>query len=300
MTTLHKMILPAVLAIVVALLFGAQLAAAQEIFDTPNKDGRPAPFRILQPQQIKADVKAQVDANKDKRDDFRTRQIDVRTDLRADHIELQTAVKTDADAHRAELKVELDAATTPEERQAILQEARAERDAMRNAALAKRAEFRQRAEVARDTLKEHRAEFHSEIKTDAGKRAVTHLESILKRISNALDSFVSILERVHNKLAELEATGVDTTTAAAAAVTAETSIDAASTILADARVAFSLMIESDTPREHLEDVRVAARAAAEATKEAHRTLKEAVSELKELIRTINAEAEVDASAEVTL
>lgn len=296
-----------------ALLLGAGVAtvSAQESFERPggpNPGGeRPPLLRLNNTIDARAEVRADLkerredaaemrEEMKEKRDEFRTRELDTRAELRTDHMELQAEIRSERDAHRAEVKAQLDAAETEEERQAILEEARAERDAMREAALEKRAEFRARAATVRDELRENRVEFHAEVRTEAGTRIKGNLENILDRIGGALDKFVGLLERINNKIAELEANGVDTAAATAASAQAEVSIDTAADALARARAAFEVMLESETPRDHLEDVKTATRAAGEATKEAHRTLRGALDELKSLIRSINVGA--DASVEV--
>ena len=305
MTKTYSIPLAVVLGVALTLLVGVQAAFAQE--NAPRGE-RPTPLRILQERaaDVRADLRADAEARgeardefredlKEKRDEFRDRQIDLRADVRTDVATTRVELRAQADVERAEIKARLDAATTEEEREAILEEARAQREAMRTAALETRDEFRARISDVRDQVRENRAEFRAEVKTEVGVRAKVHLENILKRVGNAIEKFTDILARVHNKIAELEANGIDATTAVQAAATAEVSIGSAADALAKARTAFSLMLESDTPRDHIEGVKAATRAATEEVKQAHADLKAAVSELKALIRSIN--VEVDASVE---
>lgn len=289
------------------LLSSVQFASAQEVFDVP-KNVRPASFEILKYQPLKmkdgveADKEARINAQnglKEERDALRTRQLDIKSDLRVEHVDMQRGIQADADAHRAEIKAQLDAATTPEERQNILDTARAERDALHKAALEKRKAFRDRAEATRAELKENRAEFKVAIKSEVGANIKVHLERILERIASTLDSFVSILDRINNKIAELDAEGVDTSTVTSAAENAEIAINTATTALHDARVEFEAALSAENPRDHLEDVKTAVRTASQNVKEAHRELKDAVMKLKELIRSVtNITTEVEASAEI--
>jgi len=323
MTQTYKVTSAAILALALTLGIGVQAAFAQERFDGPDGDrprdenARPAPFRALQQRalDVRADFKAGInlsssdsdddqdedsdnDPNNEERKAFRARQLDIKAELRTDKAQVRTDIQNDAQEHRAELKAQLDAAQTPEERKAILDEARHERDEMRREALEKREAFRARAEETRDELKENRAEFRLTVTTDAAKRAQGYFENILKRVANALDSFVGILERINNKITELAANGVDVTLAADAAARAEVAIDNAAIALTDARATFALALESDTPREHLEDVKAAVRTATQAVKDAHTALKDAITQLKELIRSTRVDASVEADTTV--
>lgn len=310
MTTTIKLTAVSTLVSALVMGLGVHMAFAQEEFEAPRGD-RPAPLRALikAPAEIRAGVQADIQASQDaraelranleeKKDAFRNRQIDVRADVRTQGVDVRADLRADANAHQAEIKAQLDAAETEEERKAILDTARAQREEMRAAALQKRDEFRVRADSVRAELKENRAEFRAEVKTEFGTSIKVHLENILKRASNAIDTFVGILERVNNKIAELEANGADTTAAAQASVEAEASIDAAALSLAQARAAFTVALESETPREHFEEVKTAVRATTQAVKEAHRMLKLAIVELKELIRSINVDISVDAEASI--
>ncbi len=282
-------------------LVGAQTVAAQEAFDAPSdEDGRPASFKILK-QKVR-DAKKEVRGNfrerregkeefrgelREKRESFRERDVEVRREFRDEAKESRDTFKADAKASRVELKAELDAAETPEERQEILAEAKERREEMRKEALTKREEFRARAKDLRDDLKEQRRDFRVEIKTDAGKRIKGNLENVLNRVGNALETFTDILARVNNKIAELEANGADTTAVAQASLIAEDAIQDASATLEEARTLFERALTSDTPREFLEEMKSATRDAAEAVKDAHKVLKNTLSELKKLIRTNN-------------
>ncbi|MBL4644285.1 MAG: hypothetical protein JKX80_00275 [Candidatus Pacebacteria bacterium] len=287
---------------------GTQSAAAQQAFDVPSarddrggdRPARIAPIRELNQrakdarQEVRGDIR-DARENRDefrydvreKRDEFRNRAVETRSDFREEAQGERGEIRDDAKIRRDEIKAELDAADTPEARKEILKAARKERDEMRKDALEKREEFRGRAKDLRSDLKEHRKEFRSEIKTEVGQRIKAHLEGILNRVSNALEKFTDILDRVNNKLAELEANGVDTTDATRAAAIAEQAIQDASSTLADARTVFERALASDNPREFIDEMKAAVRTATEAVKDAHKALKDALKELRELIRSNN-------------
>jgi len=229
-------------------VFGVQTVAAQEAFDAPPppRDGQHKPvFKILKqkvkemrPEGINEDGDkphpAFLDDLKEKRDEFRARAIETRETFRTENKEEREEMREEAQEQRAALKAALEAAETPEERQAILAEARAERDAMREEALAKREEGRERAKEMRSELKEHQKEFRVKAKTEVGNRIQAHLEGILKHIGKTLEKFSNILDRINNKIAELEANGADTANASIASATAEQAIADASAELAAA------------------------------------------------------------------
>jgi hypothetical protein len=279
-----------------ALFPGAQRAAAQEVLDAPPQerlDGpkqRPVPFRSLQQNTELGD------RVKEKRNELRDQAREQRAEFRDGARNIREEINAEATTRRAEIQAEIDTASTPQERQAVRNDARIEREAMRTAALEKREAMRVRAKEMRDTIKEKRDELAVAIATDVGKRLKVHLERVLTRIANALETFVGISERINNKLAELEANGIETARAAAAASVAEQKIAEAADALGAARVVFNTMLESDTPRDYIEDVRAAIRNAIEAVQNAHRSLTEALQELKALTRDANRNAPSDAEA----
>jgi len=284
-----------------AVVFGAQTVSAQEAFDAPppeeNRPVRAAPIKALQQkaQEVRKEAQGDIRDLKEKRDEFRgellekrdnfrDRAVETRDGFRDEAKDNRAELRSNAEANKAEIKAELEKAETPEERQAILEAARQQRDEMRKEALGKRDEFRDRAKEMRSNLKDQRDKFKADIKTEAGERIKGHLEGIMNRIANALEGFTSILDRVNNKLAELEANGADTIAAARASAAAEQAIQDASATLAEARALFQRVLESEAPREHVEEMKAAVRSASESVKDAHKALKTAIEELKKLIR----------------
>ena len=261
---------------VASLTLGVQVAAAQELFAAPRDVESK---RILQEKiEFKSFERAEIEK---KREDFRTTANDTREVFRTEVTKERAVTQEKAEEYRTILKEELQD-VAPEERKGILEEARQKRDILRAGALEKREEFKMRAKTLRTDLKAGRNELIAEIKTESGNRIKAQLEGILNRIGGALENFTNLLDRVHNKIAELEANDIDTTDASSAADIAEQTIQAAVVTLNEARGAFTRALESDNPRDYIDELKTVVRTAAEGVKDAHRALKEATKELKEL------------------
>ncbi len=283
-----------------AVFFGVtHIASAQQPFDAP-REGRPG--GAMRPAEARAaELRAEVHATATppmrdelsaERENFRERALEGLRTLREDHLNLQGDIRADKQEQRAEVRAELDAAETPEERQAILEAARAEYAQLREVALEKRAEFRERARTIRSDIQQQRAELRVRVQTEAATRAKGHLELILVRIGTALETFATALERIHNKIAALTAEGVDTTQASEAAGAAEVALATATDKLATARATFTLVLESEEPETLMDELKTAVRDASAAVKDVLAALRKANQELKSIIRV---DASLDAS-----
>jgi len=250
--------------------------------------------------QIKADVRARL-LQKDeaqnrlqilrtevqgKQDAFRAEIKDTRNTIKTDFLKFRTDARVDAAGFKAEVRAELQAADSSDARTRILDAARDHREELRRAL----------HDNVRD-MQDRRLELKTEIKTEVGTRIKIHLENMLNRLDAAVSKFSNTLDRIGAKLEELRSDGVDVSIAAAATAEAESSLAVTTGLVSDAKVTFERALQSDAPREHLDDVKQAVRDAIAGVKETKTMIANAIAELKALLRA-NAQANIDTGADV--
>jgi len=289
---------------VTTLIFGFGVASAQEVLDAPRTErpagvGRPIEQRAA---DIRAEVRSQIEAAQEekeqmqetmaeKKDMFRERALEIRDQIQEQNDAMRQTMQQNAEVTRTGIRAQLDAASTTEERQAILETAKQEREQLRTSALEKRDEFRNRVETMREEFKNQRSELRAEIKTEVGTRIKAHLENILARLANTTEDFTGILERINNKITQLNADGIDTIQAVNAATVAENAIAQATSDITTARALFTQALESEDPSVYKDTLQEAVRTATEAIKKAHTALQDALRELKNLTNPTTNESE---------
>lgn len=277
--------------------FGSSFVAAQDVsIDVnaeatvnvgPNRPGeRPkTPIQMMREKQkdAKQGVRMEKKELREDRMEFKAGAEEARQGIREDRREFMKDTLMERKEMHVDVKAALEAATTPEERQAILKNAREDRAAFR-------VRVKADAEVLRADFKERRGGIRDERRELVGE----HLSAVMRRLVNALERFDQILARIDARIEKLRAEGGDVAAAIAASATASASIDAASSAVANAHASIEVAATADTPREHIDAVRAAVRAAIDAVKAAHRALKDALMAIKDLARPA---AAVEASVE---
>ena len=249
--------------VIAAFLLVAPFAIAQE-----NNAGTPLPLppRSTRPLDLLRDKKAIVDM-----------QMDVKAGIKTEHLEFRGDVIDKRKAMHADVKAALDAASTRDEKQAILMDARKDR-----------AEFHMQVKTDAETMRASFKDQRGEVRDARRAQIAEHLSMVMHRLVNALERFDQILSRIDSRIEKLQSEGVDVSTALSASASASVSIDAAHVAVADAEAAIETAAHSETPRDHIEEVRVAVRAAVDAVKAAHEALKETLRAIKALVPGIPA------------
>jgi len=182
---------------------------------------------------------------------------------------------------RDELKMRLQNADDKDERMKILDKTTSDRREML------------------DRFRDRRHEIISDARTDVGRRIKGHFENILNRLDNAIQKFASVLGRIDTHLAKLAERGADVADAETAIAIAEEAVRQASADVDAVHSIFEEATSSDTPRDHLVQIKEAARTASESIRKAHRAIKAAIQELKEAARSLgSADDDDDSQADI--
>ncbi len=158
-------------------------------------------------------------------------------------------VREEFQEKKAELKEALKVADTPEERKAILEEAKSQFTELKN-----------------------------KIKTYAS----VHLQQILKRISTMAERLETLQGRIQSRLDKLTQDGADTTEAQEYVDIAKTAVQASVDKGQAVKATVEEAVNSETPSEYRRVVREAMSVAIEATREAKKALQDAVNILRGL------------------
>ena len=231
------------------------------------------PLRVLREKAVQA-KKAMIEERKAFKGEvgqFMNEAQETREGMRDDRQEFRKNVLTERKQLHGDVLAKFQAATTPEEKQAILKDARKAR-----------ADFRLEVKADAETMRAGCKEQRADIKDDRRARLADRFSMMLRRMTNALEHFDQILGRIDTRIEKLKTENVDVTAAVAASAAASVKIDAASVAVADAKAAIDAAAASETPKDLAAEVRAKVDAARTAIKEAHEALKDAVAELKSL------------------
>lgn len=291
-----KNFLALTLALVLSGSLGMQFAAAQDATVDAEGEVRVAPgalprnpLKLIKDKanQVKDTIRIQNQEFREERKEVFQGAVEVKKGMNEERKNSWQGVNDDRAMMHAEVKAEFDAATTPQEKQAVLENARKDR-----------AEFRM--QVKTDAT-EMRAGFKAgwkDVRASARELIADRFSTIMHRLVNALERFDQILARIDSRIEKLRAGGVDVSAAVSASATASASIDSASAAVADAKLAIETAASSETPREHIREVRAAVRAAVETVKAAHQALKDALRVLKSILPKPDASASVEVEGSV--
>jgi len=125
-------------------------------------------------------------------------------------------------------------------------------------------------------LRERRADIAEKIQSHISEQARTVAERMLHRLESALERLSGLLERVDSRLEKIAARGIDTSEADALVIDAYSAIEAARYDISQAQAALDVIAESDTPREHLREMKVRVREAVASLKTAHTAVVNAI------------------------
>lgn len=247
------------------------------------------PLKLIKEKagQARDSIKIQKQEFKEGRKEFMQGAVDVKAGIKEERKDFWQGTVEARKAMHAEVKADLDAATTVEEKQSILKGARFERAAFR-------------VQVKTDAM-DMRAGFRaqrSDLRAEARDLIADRFTMIMNRLVNALERFDQILARIDSRIEKLETEGVDVSAAVAASASASLAVDAANTAVANAQAAIEAAAASETPREEMDEVRVAVRAAVDSVKAAHQAIKEALRVLKSLASSSDASASVEGTGSV--
>lgn len=219
-------------------------------------------------QERKEWLKDAQGVRKDLRDgarEARTQYKEVRTERKGEASAYRAETKEAAQAARADVKSQLDAASTPEERKAIMEEARTSAKELRGTVKEDRANFR-------ETNKELRGEFIAKAKD----RLAARLVHISIRLDGALARFNQLTERVQSYIDKKTEAGLDTAAAQAALDTSETAKDTAKAQVAETKELIKTILASDTPKEEMEGLRASIKESTRAIRAANDAMKDAI------------------------
>jgi len=188
------------------------------------------------------------------------------------HDDRRTFMKTTVEERRLmhdSMRGALHAASSTEDKQAILEQARADRAAFRQG-------VKSEVEALRADFREKRSDFHSERRALIADRFVT----VLTRLTNTIDRFEQILSRVDARIEKLKAAGVNVDTAVSASADAASAIDTADATIAEAKASIEAAAAADSVKDQMEAVRAVIHAAIDAAQTAHNDLKELINVLR--------------------
>lgn len=130
---------------------------------------------------------------------------------------------------------------------------------------------------------EKRDERLAEIKKHVSEKALEHITSIMDRLEVAYSKLERLLASIEERVLVASAAGEDVSEidaniaiAQTALVSAQAAIDAAQVVVAEAAA-------SENPRDHIIDIRAAARTAAEALKDAKRAIFDVITAAREVL-----------------
>lgn len=168
-----------------------------------------------------------------------------------------------------------------------------------------RSEVRARIEARKAEAEDRRVEMQerrSEIEVRLSERVQARIENFANGLFRALDAGVdrleNIAERIGSRIEKLEDQGLDMDAQAELLAGAELEIDESEAEIAEAHLALEAMLSSDTPREALEDVKLALSEAKQSLREAKQALMETLQSIKQSLKGQNGEASAEVEAEV--
>jgi len=209
-------------------------------------------------------------------DSVPTNTVDTRAGLRdlaeEKRIELREkadVLRSDAEVRKAELGVQRD------ELRSNAEVRKAELEARREEALEK-------ARMRREEAAEKREERKQKLDEKRKGRIAAYSERIVKRMNAAVDRLEKIVDRVGSRIVKLEDKfdGLSLEESKSLLAIARVELLNASVNIEDIALALQAALDSDTPKEAFEEVRVLFGEAKQSIKDAHKTLVDAIKSVK--------------------
>lgn len=129
----------------------------------------------------------------------------------------------------------------------------------------------------REIRKEERLERLSE---RAKERIAAYAERIFKRLYTALERMDKIADRIKSRMEKMEEKGFETGETAALLAKAREQIEAGRNAIDEAAKLVETALENDNPKDSFKEIRVLIKEAVQSVKDAHKSLIEAIKELR--------------------